>query len=252
MRPGLRSTDQITLTFEHAEYKPTEITWTPEDRLYIVRMEPVAPEPGERPSAGTGNPLPLRDVRVRYIMKNQTTMTVGSLAKQFDVVNKGNVPCVGHRPCSPDGKWKAAAGSLSLDAEDGNQFRNVRITCIAGPCPFTANQSGDLTNPSRMLSVSVLNWSDTATFLVEAEVTRTAVTDTVRRSYPTIIGQTMTFALPAAAEGTTVEANLNGEEIVFPLGPRLILSWATCSVETAPGQNKTYRCELKSGYQFPE
>jgi hypothetical protein len=103
-----------------------------------------------------------------------------------------------------------------------------------------------------MVKISVLNWSDTAVFLVEADVTRTAVTETIRRSYPTIIGETMSFALPGAAEGPTIEAALNGEEIVFPLGPKLILSWATCSVEVPPDQNRTYRCELKPGYQFPQ
>lgn len=252
LRPGLRPREPIILKFEHNEYKPVEITTASEDRIYVVRMVPVLPEPpGENEPVDTGKPLLIKDVRVRYTVKNQTTMDVGSLAKQFEVVNTGNIPCAGHRPCSPDGKWKASTGSLSLHAEDENQFRNVRVTCIAGPCPFTKVTAGDLSRPSRVIGVSVLNWSDTASFLVEAEITRTAVTDTIRRSYPTIIGQTMTFSLPAAAEGPTVEANLNGEDIMFPLGPKLILSWATCNVEIAPGQNRTYRCELKPGYQFP-
>ena len=52
-------------------------------------------------------------------------------------------------------------------------------------------------------------------------------------------------------EGPSVVADLNGEEIVFPLGPKAILSWATCSVETGPGP-RTYRCELKPGYEFQQ
>jgi hypothetical protein len=256
VRQALRPEETVTLKFEHAEYKPLEITRVRADQLYVVRMEPVVPEPqDEHKPVNAEKPLPsvpIKDVRVRYTVKNQNTMNVGSLAKQFEVVNKGNVPCAGKRPCSPDGKWKAASGSLSLDAEGANQFRNVRVTCIAGPCPFTTIKPGDLSRPSRVINISVLNWSDTASFLVEAEVTRTAETDTIRRSYPTIIGQTMTFALPATAEGPTVEANVNGEEVVFPLGPKLLLSWATCSVEIVPGQNKTYRCELKTGYTFPQ
>jgi hypothetical protein len=253
LRPGLRRREAITLRFEHAEYKPIEMVSGLDGRLYVVRMEPVVPEPpGEQQATGAGNPLPIKNVRVRYTVKNQTTMNVGSLAKQFRVVNTGNVPCAGHRPCSPDGKWKATTGSFPLDAGEENQFRSMRVSCIAGPCPFTKIEPGDLSRPARAIVISVLNWSDTAAFLVEAEVTRTAVTDAVRTSYPTIIGQTMTFALPATAEGPTVEADLNGEEIVFPLGPKLILSWATCSVEIAPGQNRTYRCELKTGYQFPQ
>ena len=54
----------------------------------------------------------------------------------------------------------------------------------------------------------------------------------------------------AGAGAQVVIADLNAEPIVFPLGPNLILSWATCTVEVAPGRNKIYRCELKPGYQF--
>lgn len=252
LRPALRSRQPVTLTLEHNEYKPLEASVGRGDRLYVLRMEPLSAEP-----AGTVMParadklLPIRDVRVRYTMKDQNTMNVGVLAKQFEVVNTGNVPCPAHETCSPDRRWKAATGTLNLDAGGDNQFRNARVTCIAGPCPFTSIRPLDSSRPSRIINVSVLNWSDTTSFLVEAEVIRTAVTDVVRRSYPTLIGQTMTFALPASAEGPTLEANLNGEEIVFPLGPRLNLSWATCSVEGGSGQNRTYRCELKPGFHFP-
>jgi hypothetical protein len=253
LRPSFRQREPITLTFEHDGYKPAVVTGATDDRLYVVRMKPAGPDnQDEHAPAGGEKLLPVRDVRVRYSVKSQTTINVGSLAKRFQVVNTGSVPCAGHRPCSPDGQWKATTGTLSLDAGNGNQFRNVRVTCIAGPCPFTSILPGDWSQPSRRINVSVLGWSDTATFLVEAEVTSTAVTDATRRSYPTIIGQSMTFALPAAAEGHTVEAQLNGEEIVFPLGPKLILSWATCSVEVVRGLNKTYRCELKPGYVFPQ
>jgi hypothetical protein len=107
-----------------------------------------------------------------------------------------------------------------------------------------------LSRPSRKVDITALNWSDTATFLVEAEVTRTMTTEGVRRSYPFVTGETITFALPAAAEGPSIVADVNAEEIVFPLGPDLILSWATCTVEVAPGGNKLYRCELKSGFHI--
>lgn len=251
LRPSLRRQEPIVLRFEHAEYKPVEITGTPDGRLHIVRMDALVPEPTDEFPV-EGRTVSIQAVRVRYTLKDQTTMNVGSVAKQFAVVNAGNIPCGGQRICSPDGKWRGTIGSMALDAEEGNQFRNVRVTCIAGPCPFTKIDPGDLSRPARTIRISVLNWSDQATFLVEAEVTRTAVADTIRRSYPTIIAQTMTFALPAGAEGPTVEAEVNGEAVVYPLGPRLILSWANCGVEIAPGQNRTYRCELKPGYRFAQ
>jgi hypothetical protein len=252
LRPGVERGEPITLSFEHAEYKPLEITEIPKDQLYIVRMEPLVREPATNQAEPSVKAVQVRDVRVRYSVKSQSTINVGSVAKHFDVVNTGNVPCRGHRPCSPDGKWKATIGSLSLDAQEGNEFRNVRVSCIAGPCPFTRIETDDLSRPSRILKISVLNWSDTASFLVEAEVTRTMVTDMIRHSFPFVTGETMSFALPAAAEGPSVEAELKGELIVFPLGPKLILSWAACNVEIAPDHNKIYRCELKPGYAFQQ
>jgi len=253
VHPGLLPGRPLTLKVEHAEYRPLEITAAVKDFLYVVRMEPLVREPPVTPDhtpAAPGQPIPIKDVRVRYSLKNQTTINVGSLVRQFEVVNSGNVPCKGRRPCSPDGKWKAATGTLALDAQKGNEFRNVRVSCIAGPCPFTRLDPADLSRPTPKIEITALDWSDTASFRVEAEVTSTKERDMVLQSYPFVNGQTMTFALPPAAEGPSVIADLNAEPIVFPLGPNLILSWATCSVEVAPGRNKIYRCELKPGYQF--
>jgi hypothetical protein len=247
---GLAPGRPITMRFEHAAYQPLEITEGAKDLLYVIRMEPLVRESGAAPTST--KPSKITNVRVRYSFKNQTTINVGSVAKQFEVVNTGNVPCKGQRPCSPDGKWKASTGSLSLDAQQGNEFRNVRASCIAGPCPFTKLEPDDLSRPIRTIQITALNWSDTCSFLVEAEVTRTMATQMVRQSFPFITGQTMSFALPATAEGSSLVADLNGEEIVFPLGPNLFLSWATCSVEVAPGGSKIYRCELKPGYQFQQ
>ena len=60
----------------------------------------------------------------------------------------------------------------------------------------------------------------------------------------------MSFTLPSTAEGPSIEADLGGVEIVFPLGPALQLSWAECTLQIGSDQTKLYRCELKPGYQF--
>ena len=77
------------------------------------------------------------------------------------------------------------------------------------------------------------------------------VRDYVRKSYPVIFGRALNFTFPAAAEGVSIQAEINGETIVFPLGPNLFLSWADCNARLNNNQTKVYRCELKPGYRFP-
>ena len=50
----------------------------------------------------------------------------------------------------------------------------------------------------------------------------------------------------------SLEAEIDGSPMVFPLGPALDLSWATCTVRSDTDKEKTevYGCELKAGYRF--
>jgi hypothetical protein len=247
LRRGLRRRHPVTLRFRHPDYLPLDLNEFVSDNLYIARMEPIhhtTHVDSGRPDIGIAN------VRVRYSVKATTEADVGSAVKTFEVVNTGNVLCKGRHPCSPDGKWKAALASASLDAGEGNQFRNARVSCIAGPCPFAKVEFEDLSRGGRKVNVSVRDWSDTTTFLMEAEVVHPMVSDIVRESYPVIFGRALNFSLPPLAEGPSIEAEVNGESIVFPLGPDLFLSWADCHVRVDTDQTKAYRCELKPGYRF--
>ena len=101
-----------------------------------------------------------------------------------------------------------------------------------------------------MIGVSVRNWSDSTTFVLQAEVFRVQVYDLVRQYYPTIIGRTLNFTLPAGASGLTIEAEVNGIDIQFALGPQPILSWADCKVSQTRDRVSVYRCELKPWCRF--
>ena len=177
---------------------------------------------------------------------------IGTGAKTFQIPNTGNIPCNKSRPCSPDGNWKAAVASESLDAGEGSEFRNARVSCIAGPCPFTRIDSDGFSQGGRHIKVTVRNWSDTTTFLLQAEVFHHQINNVVRVAYPVILGTSLNFTLPPSAEGPSIEADVNGENIVFPLGPNPVLSWADCNVSVDKNQAKLYRCDLKSDYRFQE
>jgi hypothetical protein len=244
----------VMLSFQQDGFKPLELQDTIRFRssfrqLLIAAMEPVAPQSTahlERPRSVVSN------IRVRYTVNAQNEENIGSAVQTFQVVNRGNVPCRHESPCSPDGYWKATRGSIELDAGEGNEFQDARASCIAGPCPFTQIDASGFANGGRTIKASALDWSDTATFLLEAEVFHMAVVSKVRESYPVVFGRSLSFTLPGSAEGVSLEAELDGIDTVFPLGPDLYLNWAICSVRTSPHQEKStvYQCELKPDYRF--
>jgi hypothetical protein len=239
--------EQVALRVSHPDYHVLDVTLPLSDQVYVARLTPSGPDQDRR----SGRPEVLvSNIHIRYAVKAATTVNVGSTTKTFEVVNLGNAPCEGRSPCSPDGKWKAAIGSLSLDAGEGQAFQNVRVSCIAGPCPFTKIESDGFSRGGRRIGVSVRAWSDTVTFLVEAEVVHTMLSDTIRRAYPSIFGRAMTFTMPPTGQGPSIEAEVGGLQIVFPLGPDLKLSWASCGVQVASNRTKLYSCELSPGYRF--
>jgi len=243
----LRVRQSVKLRFRHPDYLPLDLNEFVGNKLYVVHMvhipRPTRPAP-KQPQSVVSN------IRVRYSVKSTAEANIGSAVKTFQVVNTGNVPCNGKLPCSPDGKWKAVVGETALDAGEGDEFRNARISCIAGPCPFTRIEFQNLSRGGRILNVAARNWSDTATFLIEAEVVHPMVSDIVRESYPVIFGPSLNFSLPGSAEGLSIRADINADPIIFPLGPDLHLSWAACHVRVDRDGSRTYRCELKPGYAF--
>jgi hypothetical protein len=254
LQKGVLSGTPVTVSFRHPSYEPLDLNVqtarleTP-DELYVAAMAPIPPKTvtrSSRPETVVSN------IRVRYTINSRTDTNVGSAVRTFQVVNTGNVPCNHQSPCSPDGKWKASSASESLDAGADNMFSNVRASCIAGPCPFTRIDSSGFIHGGRNISVSALDWSDTTTFLMEAEVYHTAISSNVRQLYPVIFGRTLNFTVPPTQEGVSLEADIDGSRMVFPLGPALNLSWATCTVRTDSEKEKTtvYGCELKPGYRF--
>lgn len=246
--PGIRRGMYVTLQFSHPGYDPLRLQEMVSDDLYVIRMSPIQTA---TQVAQTGRPpVIVSNILVRYSIQTTTLMNIGSEITTFQVQNKGNSPCRRRPPCSPDGKWKAAVGSGTLDAGQGNVFEDLRVSCIAGPCPFTRTLSSEISSNSQKVSVSMLDWSDTTTFLLQADVYRQQINNIVRESYPIIFGQSINFTLPPEAEGPTLEAELNKTDIVFPLGPTLapILTWADCDVRMARDRSKSYRCELKPGY----
>jgi hypothetical protein len=247
LRQGIRAGQMARLRISHPGYRPMDFPEYLLDRLYIIRM---VPNDQTANGASLAAPIILSDIRVRSATRSEISVDAGSALKTFEVVNTGDVPCDRHGPCSPDGKWKAAIGGASLDAGENNSFHDVRVSCIAGPCPFTKIEQDSFSTGGRHIGVTIRNWSDTTTFLLEAEVTHITSGDAILQSFPAIFDRTLSFTLPASAQGPSIEAAVDGKEIVFPLSPALDLSWAACTVKASGDGTRLYRCVLKSGYRF--
>jgi hypothetical protein len=239
--------EDVELQFRHPGYQPLKIMQPLHDEIYVARMTAMSPKSNVGSSISQTT---LKDVRVRYATKMTSPLNVGSVARTFEVVNTGDVSCGQAPVCSPDRRWRAATGGLTLDAGDSHEFQTVRISCIAGPCAFTRIESNQSLRGGQVIKVSVRAWSDTVTFLVEAEVVQNTFADSIRNAYPAIFGREMSFTLPPTTQGPSIEAETNGTDIVYPLGPELSLSWAVCSLEIGPDRTKLYHCELKPGYAF--
>jgi hypothetical protein len=254
--PAISPEQPITITVEHPDYLPFEASGIQASRLLLLRM--TRSEIGTQSTAGKPD-VTIGNVRVRYAYRAATSLEVASAARTFDIVNTPNTPCNNMPPCSPDGRWKATVEAFSLNAGANREFRNARVSCLAGPCPFTRVETDAFSAGGQVIGLSVLNWGDRVTYLVEAEVSQTTESDLVRHAYPVIFDRSMNFTLPPAAQGPSIEAEVNDEPIVFPLGPQLRLSWATCRLDTGAGRAdrgrdsaRLYRCELKPGYLFKQ
>jgi len=246
--------EAVILRFNHPDYLPLTTQVPTGLRPRPSRLEIAALEPREARGSTTGDHTvsAVTNIKVRYTTNSQTEQNIGSAVRTFQVENRGNQPCNHAQQCSPDGRWKATEGSVSLDAGVDNEFRNIRASCIAGPCPFTRIDASGFAHGGRLIKASALSWSESATFLLEAEVFHLSISSNVRESYPVIFGRALNFTLPPTQEGVSIEADIDGTPMVFPLGPALYLSWATCTQRSeADQQNATaYRCELKEGYKF--
>jgi hypothetical protein len=252
--PPIYPDQPITLSVRHPDYLPFEGSERPARQLQILRMTPV--QRGAKLAPGKPE-VAIANVRVRYAFRTATSLDVASAARTFEFANTPNSPCDKAPTCSPDGRWKATRKAFTLDAGTNREFRNARVSCLAGPCAFTRVESDQFSAGGQVIRGSVLNWGDTVTYLVEAEVSQATVSDLVRHSYPVIFDRSMNFTLPPAAQGPSIEAEVDGEQVVFPLGPQLRLSWATCRLDTRVGRRREaaerarlYRCQLKPGYSF--
>ena len=246
LRKPIRKGHPVVLSFRSPQYKPLNVSDIVANKIYVVHLVPLSSAPAPKDQRLTR----ITNVRVRYTVRAMTQLNVGSAVKTFEVENKGNVPCKGQHPCSPDGKWKAAIASATLDAGPGNGFRDARTSCIAGPCPFTKIRGDRVSDNGQTYTVSAVDWSDTTTFLLEAEVFRTMATQSEHWSYPVVFGEGLSFTLPDDAQSVSIEADVDGQTIIFPMGPSLFLSWASCDETVNPDKGRVYRCIPKTGYRF--
>ena len=198
-----------------------------------------------------GRSTTVSNVRVRYSTKAMRTINIGTAVKTFEVVNKGNVPARASLRARPmdDGKrrsdrppWMQA--SATSFKTPGSRALRARAPLRKSNPTISEKQPEDHRN--------CRNWSDPATFLRGSRGGPHHAESHGPRIVSGDLRSALNFTLPTDAEGVTLEADLAGETIIFPLGPDLLLSWANCNARVNPDHTSVYRCELKAGYRFQQ
>jgi hypothetical protein len=91
---------------------------------------------------------------------------VGIMQATLQITTRGSVPCQ-KSPCSPDNKWQAAQGSVSLDAGGDNSFSGGTFGCVAGPCPFSEIVADNFSKGGTRISGEAKTWSDDVTYVLK-------------------------------------------------------------------------------------
>ena len=137
-KEGISLGRALDLRFRHPDYHPLDLKLevglnSTKRQLYIAAMKQIAPpitNDSNRPLSVVSN------IRIRYTINAQTEENIGSAVRTLQVKNTPNVPCGRLPPCSPDGKWKASTGSVSLDAGSGNEFPQCQSVVYRGAMPI--------------------------------------------------------------------------------------------------------------------
>ena len=101
MRRPLPLSEPITLQFRHPDYLPLDLHNVDGDKLYVAHLIPKA-----HAAADQGSEAAIAHVVAEYFISATTKVNMGSAVKTLEVVNRGNMPCQGQGPCSPDGNGK--------------------------------------------------------------------------------------------------------------------------------------------------
>ncbi len=164
LKPEAKNGIAIELNFNHEDYQEKDIpevfaAGTP----YVFYLWP-------KNYTYLTPPIPRRSI-LNFFAVAEAAPPLESTT--FQVQNRGSVRCNGRPPCSPDGKWKAAVVTASLDARQGRVFLagHTHADCIAGPCPWTKIDTDGFSKGGQRISVSVRNWSDTVTYRLWGEMT---------------------------------------------------------------------------------
>ncbi len=134
-------TRSVTLRFLHPDYVPVDLTELVSDKLTIIHLVPIHRDTDRRDRATrSSSDCHRQHRRIRYSTETTTQENIGTGVKTFQVPNVGNVPCQNTAPCSPDGLWKAAINSESLDAGEGKRFPKCQSFLYCGSLPFYENR----------------------------------------------------------------------------------------------------------------
>ncbi len=114
------------------------------------------------------------------------------------------------RHARPTEGGRRSAAPLRWTPGRVTNFAMSALRALRDRAPLPRSMQAAFIQGGRTINVTALDWSSTATFLLEAEVFHSAINSSMRESYPVVYGRTLNFTLPPTQEGVSIEAELDG------------------------------------------
>ncbi len=231
--------EEVNLSFRDSDYHPLDLRFLVGLRSSLKKLTVAELEPVAQPSGAVGKPSVVSNIRIRYSVNYRAKQIFAPVWRPFKLSIR--------ETC------RASNNIRALRTGSGRHPR-VRLrwtlapitnsaTCAHRAFPGRAHLLGSTPADIRAEAASLRPRRSIGPIPQRSswkpKFSHYTTDSNVRESYPVIYGRVMHFTLPSNQEGVSIEAEIDGSPMVFPPGPDLYTSWATCSCRRRRG--KLYR-----------
>ena len=239
--------DSVTLRLRHPDHQPIDLVVPVAEHLYVMRMSSAHPEVQPRPARPD---IVLSEIIVRYTIESRTALNIGSGARPSTCPIVAMSRAIGSRRVHlmASGRRRTAVCRSTPERATSFAMRACPASLVHARLRISSRMDFRAAARSSRPRSATGRTRPRSRLKPKCSGLRTPIRLSVPTQSSSDTGSTLHW--PPPPRGVSIEAEVDGEPIIFPLAPNGILSWATCNVRIQKEQARLYRCELKPGYIF--